>query len=842
MMLNNNNRKFIKTLSNNCLKANRNRNVIAVLAIILTAVLFTALATVAQGTQVSMKEQMLRQAGTRFMVSIKNLSQEEAESLVQDSAFSTAGMERYVANAVNKELNSIMVSIGWLDRTNVENSFMDLEKGHYPEKDNEIACDSVVLELLGLPNETGTSFTLEYETMEGIKEAEMTVCGIWKGMKHEQRSVMMVTEGFVEKTVKDLSPEYAELEKNAYAVRGTFPSEKDIKENLDKLVEKMGYDPEAQRGEEGFIIHNTNPVYETKSMDSGQTMITMALGVILILLAGYLIIYNIFKISIEKDIRLYGQLKTIGTSPKQIRYMVNRQGMMLSLVGVPVGLILGWLLGNALLPLVMASTSYSDTIFIKPNLWVWLFAAAFTLLTVRISCSRPGKIAGKISPVEALKYHGAKSGKKKQKKGMDSKNRILQMAGANLGRNKGKTVLVILSICLSVILLNSVLNFTESMDKEAYVQHETAADFDVRSGNFLKSVTEDYLKVVPQKEAQELKALEGIKDFTQVYVRMLPEQQLTEGREDCGKLVKINGETTPDDIMEFDRNRMLYGFDENAFKRAKLIEGTIDYEKLCTGDYVVANGSLSDRGEYGYEIQELHAGDVIEVEIEGEMKEYTVMAVIGTLNSLNMSYSAGGYEAITFSESVFREMFPENQDPIHCLFDVEDGYFDSINSYMEDFTQDSGLALQSRLTAEEEFAEMQGTYNAVGMIVALILGIIGVLNLINVIFTGAIARQREFASMRSIGMTRKQLKKLFVYEGIIYAVLAGMAGVAISAVVSLTLVKSFASGFWFAKYHFIILPAIVTALICLLLSVIISAVVDKVWNKGSVVEQLREVE
>ena len=129
-----------------------------------------------------------------------------------------------------------------------------------------------------------------------------------------------------------------------------------------------------------------------------------------------------------------------------------------------------------------------------------------------------------------------------------------------------------------------------------------------------------------------------------------------------------------------------------------------------------------------------------------------------------------------------------------------------------------------------------------GIIVALILGIIGVLNLINVIFTGAIARQREFASMRSIGMTRRQLRKLFVYEGIIYAVLAGIAGVAVSAAVSLTLVKSFTSGFWFAKYQFIILPAIVTALICLLLSVIISAVVDKVWNKGSVVEQLREVE
>ena len=67
MVLNNNNKNFIKTLSNNCLKANRNRNIIAVLAIILTAVLLTALATVAQGTMISTKEQMFRQAGTRYM-------------------------------------------------------------------------------------------------------------------------------------------------------------------------------------------------------------------------------------------------------------------------------------------------------------------------------------------------------------------------------------------------------------------------------------------------------------------------------------------------------------------------------------------------------------------------------------------------------------------------------------------------------------------------------------------------------------------------------------------------------------------------------------------------------
>ena len=73
-------------------------------------------------------------------------------------------------------------------------------------------------------------------------------------------------------------------------------------------------------------------------------------------------------------------------------------------------------------------------------------------------------------------------------------------------------------------------------------------------------------------------------------------------------MTKINGEATPDDITKFDRNRMMYGFDENAFMRAEVIEGEIDYEKLCSGDYVVVNGFLSDRGEYNFDVQEFHAG------------------------------------------------------------------------------------------------------------------------------------------------------------------------------------------------------------------------------------------
>ena len=89
MLLRNDNKRFIRTLSDNCLKANKIRNVIALLAIILTAVLFTAVATVFQGAQVSISEQRIRQSGTRFMVSVKFTTAEETEEIMADPAWKT---------------------------------------------------------------------------------------------------------------------------------------------------------------------------------------------------------------------------------------------------------------------------------------------------------------------------------------------------------------------------------------------------------------------------------------------------------------------------------------------------------------------------------------------------------------------------------------------------------------------------------------------------------------------------------------------------------------------------------------------------------------------------------
>lgn len=840
-LLENNNRKFIKMLSGNCLRANKGRNRIAILAIVLTAILFMALTTVLEGVQLTEKNQKLKQAGTKLMVSIKNLTAEEAERVAAAPELTISAVERYAVTVINPQFSHMQAIGGWVDETSAKYSFMELEEGRYPQKDDEVACDTEILRLLGLPAETGITFVMQYMAGNVELERQMTVCGFWKGMKYEQRASLLVSESFVDQAMEYYDGEYAPLKEAGYDVRGSFADENDVAGQLDRMLERLGYDPDAEREEKGFVIHHVNPVYAVPSERSAESYATAGAGVLLILLAGYLIIYNIFKISIEKDIRLYGQLKTVGTSPKQIRYMIARQGAVLSASGIPVGLVLGWLLGNALLPLVMANTSFQETAFMIPSVWVWLLSGMFTFLTVRISCVRPGRIAGKISPVEALRYHGSSKSRKKSKKGGQSGHRIASMAVSNLGRNKAKTTLVVLSISLSAVLLNCVLNYSGSMDQETFVRREAVVDFDVRSPEYLKYSMEDYLKTVPKDAADQLGRLAGAKDFGRIYCRMLPDEELITRYEDTGSIVRINGKETPDDIVEFDRARMLYGMNQQALEGLKIIEGEMDYEKLCSGKYVVAAGFLSDRGEYDYDSQELHAGDVIGLETGGTVKEYTVMAVAGAAISQCMCYSKGGYESVVFAEPVFKAMFPDMENPIHCLFNAKDGQFEQLNTQVQDLAAQNGLTVLTRLTVEEEFKEMKQTYSMGGVIVAVILGAIGVLNLVNVIFTGVIARQREFASMRSIGMTRKQLQKLVVYEGLMYALFAGIVSMMLSGILSVTLVKYLTIDLWFMKYQFTVLPAAVVSVICMILAACISAGTDWMWNRGSIVEQLREV-
>ena len=136
-----------------------------------------------------------------------------------------------------------------------------------------------------------------------------------------------------------------------------------------------------------------------------QESLPLYLGMILVFIAGFLIIYNIFQISVTADIQFYGRLKTLGTTNRQIRRLIFGQAGRICLIGIPLGLLFGWLLGMVLVPSFLGILEGESTVSANPVIFIG--SALFAWITVLLSCLRPARLAGKVSPIEALLFDAA---------------------------------------------------------------------------------------------------------------------------------------------------------------------------------------------------------------------------------------------------------------------------------------------------------------------------------------------------------------------------------------------------------------------------------------------------
>lgn len=115
-------------------------------------------------------------------------------------------------------------------------------------------------------------------------------------------------------------------------------------------IEKQALEVTSKYGLDERVSINDAYGMATVSLSS---MLPLVTGIAVIFIAGYLLIYNVFYISIAQDIRFYGMLKTLGTTARQIRKIVYKKAIKLSLMGIPIGLLLGWPIGRLLLPAIV---------------------------------------------------------------------------------------------------------------------------------------------------------------------------------------------------------------------------------------------------------------------------------------------------------------------------------------------------------------------------------------------------------------------------------------------------------------------------------------------------------
>lgn len=489
------NRKCIRRLSFKSLWASRKRNIIAICAIALTTLMFTSLFTIMLSVNSSYETYNFRQAGGYSDGSFKDLSREQADKIAAHKGIKASG-ERIVCGFSSSDVfGKVAAEVSYMDKNCTKWSYATPTTGKEPQKENEIAMDTTALRLLGVEPKLGTNVTITYQagngTDTGIPQTDSFILvGYWEYDDLMPVHYINVSKAYVDKINEKCiaaGDEALDIDLNVM-----LPSKLNIREQMEKIDTDLGYDWNTRDQENSARIGvNWGLTASSVSSDIDFSLVAAILAFfLLIIFTGYLIIYNIFQISVTGDIRFYGLLKTIGTTPRQLRHIITQEALFLCIIGIPVGLLLGYGIGAVLTPIALETTSIIGTkAAISSSPLIFIGSAVFAIITVFLSCRKPGKMAAKVSPVEAAKYTEGMTGKKKKRHSRGAK--VYQMAFANLGRNKKKTILVVVSLTLSVTLLNVLFSLVNGFDMDKYVDRSTCADFIVSSTDYFRYNTAD---------------------------------------------------------------------------------------------------------------------------------------------------------------------------------------------------------------------------------------------------------------------------------------------------------------------------------------------------------------
>lgn len=890
------NHKAIVTISKNHLRANRVRNLIAACAIMLTTMLFMALFTIAGTMVYSFQQATFRQIGGDMHGSFKNLTLEQKETLEKDPLIKKAGGRMMLGKACGDKFAKVHAELSYMDEICQKGYFCITEHGNAPKEGTmEIACDTRVLSCLGVEQKVGEPVTITYE-VGGSKREEITdtfyLSGWWEYDQVNPASMIILPKSYVDGIVA----EHPRDEKDVGDYTGTwdlnvnFDSSMHIGEDMVKVLANHGFQTEDQTAD-NYIAIGINWGYAGAQL-SASTDLEMIVGIIvmlvLIIFTGYLIIYNVFLISVNGDIRFYGLLKTIGTTKKQIRRIVRRQALFLCIKGIPIGIVLGFLAGQALAPVIMASMSIEKSYrIVRP--WFFIASVGFSLLTTLLSCSKPGRIAAKVSPVDAVRYTDVGAGKKKLKKGR-SGGKAYQMAKANLGRNKKKTFLVVISMTLAVILLQFTYTFTIGFDMDKYLDKWVVSDFILSEASYFQVGANQGQKPVsvPQEDIENIKksgeiteggriyghvnsvqgemaVLEYVPEevYRQFYGTWIPKEQLDEMVEEA--------QQNEDGL--FGMNAHLYGMEDYPLSQLNVIEGDLADVYDPDKHAIAAVYGVDDYGQVVEETQWAKVGDKVKMryvheweflddetgkaipiaELENYTRPFTakekdyqdvtyeVVACVTMKNAMSYRYY-DSYEFVLNDKVFLRDS--RTSDVMAYLYDVAPESAVNMQSFLEDYTKNvySELDFESKQKYVQEFIEYRNMFLLTGGALCLVVGLVGILNFFNTVLTSIYSRRREFAVLQSIGMTGRQLRKMLICEGLLYGSMTAVTALILSVLTG-PLAETVGSDLaWFFTYHFTVVPVLIVIPIFVALGVALPLICYRNMVKRTIVERLRENE
>ena len=878
------NSKCVRHLAWKSLQASRARNLIAIAAIALTAVLFTSLFTIALSINEGFQQSNFRQVGGFSHGGFKYLTEQQFEELRDDPLIGQYGVRRFLGMPTEVPFNKSHVEVGYADANYAHWSFCDPVEGCLPEEGtDQAATDTRVLELLGVEPEIGAKFTLTFDVDGHTTTQSFTLSGWWEYDEAVVANQVLIPESRVDAILDEVGV----TPPGSSGMIGTWNLDvmlksgaRHIEQDLDQILANHGY--QSETAGDNYISTGVNWGYTGAQLsDSMDPMVVIAIAAMLLLIifTGYLIIYNVFQISVAGDIRFYGLLKTIGTTPRQLRRIIRLQALALSAAGIPIGLVIGWLIGGQLTPVIVARLDgIVPMTSVSP--WIFVVAAVFALFTVLLSCRRPGKMAAKVSPVEAVRY--TEGGGKTRAKGRKARRvSPFTMAWANLGRSRGKTVVTVLSLSLAVVLLTVTVNFTGGFDMDKYVSSFTASDFIVaNAGKFQTSTIFSAEQAVPQSVIDAIDAQGGVTDGGVVYGETFGAlEYVTEDWFRANKQRFYTPEQLDNLIRLTDRNEaglladsvQLSGMSPFALDHLTVLEGDLSKLYEDGGKYVAAVYAEDDYGRADMDSHWARLGDTVTIRYVEEWEyvdpdtgiaysdvedvpaganwvaqpvkyrdaAYQVAALVTVPSALSYRYY-GSDEFILNAQTFVEDT--GTSSVMYYAFDTTDEANDPMEEFLQNYTENVNpeLDYESKALYAGEFESMRSMFLLLGGALSFIVGLVGVLNFFNAVLTGIIARRRELAVLQAVGMTAKQQRAMLVWEGLLYALGAAGLALLLALVLGPVAFRAVEGLFWFFTYHLDLTVFLLIVPLFALLGAGIPVLTVRAAEKRTVVERLRE--
>lgn len=903
------NKKCIRRLSFASFRAAKVRNIITIAAIALTTILFTVIFTVVMSIKYGFEQSNFRQVGGYNHGVFKYLTDEQLEELKDDPLIKEYGTRIFCGIPEKEPFHKSHVEVSYCDENEAKWMFLEPIEGRYPrEGTNEAATDRRVLSLLGVEPVLGNEFTMTF-MVDGEETTEtFTLCGYWDYDEVIVANHVLIPKSRTQEIFEKLDTKGNDGMAGFWNLDVMFKNPSHIEENLNTILARHGYQSESRDQGDNYIAIGVNWGYMTTQFEDNidfGTVLALIAVMLLIIFTGYLIIYNIFQISVSNDVRFYGLLKTIGTTGRQIKRIISYQAFLLSVIGIPIGLIFGYGIGVLMTGIVVSELNGIELTY-SVNPIIFLGAAVFSLVTVWLSCRKPRRMAAKISPVEAVRYTDKASVRRTSntcsrgcfvKKFYVSRGRmpekwhspseaempqkgasIFRMAVANLGRNKTKTVITVISMSFAVVVLNLTFILCNGFDMDKYLKR-VVADFITADAAYFQTQTV-FFDPFPEEEAAQIESMEGVRGG-RTYQKSFPAKEFAEEewiRKQRGQwysqerldqyMAQLDKAEEGDLYLE---NVQLYGMEDFVLDKMNVLEG--DLSKLKEGgNYVAAVYSADDYGNIYEDSHWAKVGDQVKIryireeeyynpetgEIYEDLTEirdqpyrerviayeditYEVAARVEVPGTLSYRYY-GTDEFVLGADTFIRDS--GTSDLLYYAFDCEDDRIDTVEQWMQDFAggDDSEYDYESRKTYEEEFYSFRDMFMMVGSGAALIVGLVGILNFLNAILTSIMTRKREFAVLQSVGMTGRQLNQMLMTEGMVFAGSSIVITLVLTIIMGPVASSVLEGMFWFFSYHLTVLPIFVVAPAFLLLGAVIPLVSYHYVMKRSVVERLREAE